>query len=66
MIILNPVGMERLGQIQDKYRFMNAFELEQDDVYEFCTRIIEAYHIGLCMDDEDIQFIERVLEKLCS
>ena len=65
MIILNPVGMERLGQIQDKYRFMNAFELEQGDVYEFCTRIREAYYIGLCMDDEDIQFIEKVLERLC-
>lgn len=65
MIILNPVGMERLGQIQDKYRFMNAFELEQDDVYEFCTRIREAYHIGLCIDDEDIKFIEKVLERFC-
>ena len=65
MIRLNPVGMERLKQIQDKYRFMNAFELEQDDVYEFCTRIREAYHIGLCMDDEDIEFIEKVLERFC-
>ena len=65
MIRLNPVGMERLEQIQDKYRFMNAFELEQDDVYEFCTRIREAYHIGLCMDDEDIEFIEKVLERFC-
>lgn len=65
MVILSAIGMERLGQIQDKYRFMNAFELEQDDVYEFCTRIRDVYYMGLCMDDEDIEFIEKVLDRLC-
>ena len=64
MKILSVKGMELLGEIQDKYKFMNGFELEQHDVYEFCTRIKEAYHIGLGMDDEDIDFIEEVLEKL--
>ena len=64
MKILSAKGMELLGEIQDKYKFMNGFELEQHDVYEFCTRIKEAYHIGLCMDDEDIDFIEEVLDKL--
>lgn len=64
MVILSAIGMERLGQIQDKYRFMNGFELEQHDVYEFCTRLREAYHMGLCLDDEDLEFIEEVLEKI--
>ena len=65
MAVLNTKGMEKLRQIQDKYKFMNAFELERQDVYEFCTRIKDAYHIGLCMEDEDVDFIENVLEKLC-
>lgn len=65
MVVLNAKGMELLGEIQDKYKFMNGFELERHDVYEFCTRIKEAYHIGLCMDDEDVDFIEEVLEKYC-
>lgn len=64
MVILSAIGMERLRQIQDKYRFMNGFELEQHDVYEFCTRLREAYHMGLCLDDEDLEFIEEVLEKI--
>ena len=64
MVILSAIGTERLRQIQDKYRFMNGFELEQHNVYEFCTRLREAYHIGLCLDDEDLEFIEEVLEKI--
>lgn len=65
MIRLNSAGMERIGQIQDKYRFKNNFELEAHDVYDFCNDIMEAYYIGLCIDDEDLEFIEMVLEKIC-
>lgn len=65
MIRLNSVGMERIGQIQDKYRFKNSFELEPHDVYDFCNDIMKAYHLGLCIDDEDLEFIEMVLEKIC-
>ena len=65
MLRLNDKGMERIGQIQDKYRFKNSFELEAHDVYDFCNDIIKAYHLGLCMDEEDLEFIEMVLDKLC-
>ena len=65
MIRLTNTGMERIGQIQDKYRFRNDFELEAHDVYDFCNAIRQAYHLGLCMDEEDLEFIEMVLDKLC-
>jgi hypothetical protein len=66
MVILSAIGMERLGQIQDKYRFMNGFELEQHDVYNFCNDIRQAYYLGLCIDEEDLEFIEMVLDKISS
>lgn len=65
MIRLNSVGMERIGQIQDKYRFKNNFELEAHEVYDFCNDIMKAYHLGLYMDEEDLEFVEMVLEKMC-
>ena len=65
MIVLNSAGMERIGQIQDKYRFKNDFELEAHDVYDFCNDIMKAYYLGLCIDEEDLKFIEMVLEKMC-
>ena len=64
MVILSAIGMEKLRQIQDKYSFMSEFELEQHDIYEFCTRLREAYHIGLCLDDADLKFIEEILKKM--
>lgn len=65
MIILNSNGMERIALIQDKYKFKNNFELEAHDVYDFCNDIKQAYDLGLCIDEEDLEFIELVLEKLC-
>lgn len=66
MIVLNSVGMEMIGQIQDKYKFKNTFELESHEVYDFCVDIMTAYHLGLCIDEEDLEFIEMVLEKMSS
>lgn len=65
MIILNSDGMKRIALIQDKYKFKNNFELEAHDVYNFCNDIKQAYYLGLCIDEEDLKFIELVLEKLC-
>ena len=36
---LNDKGIEKLREIQDKYKFMNTFEIEQDEVYNFCSNI---------------------------
>ena len=63
-IRLNDKGMERISEIQDKYKFMSAFEIEQDEVYNFCSNIKQAYYLGLCLDDEDLQFIEYVMDKI--
>jgi hypothetical protein len=65
MVVLNSVGMDMIEKIQDKYRFKNTFQLEQHDVYDFCHDIIQAYHLGLHIDEEDLEFIQMVLEKLC-
>ena len=65
MVVLNSVGMERLEQIQDKYKFKNNYQLEAHDVYEFCNDIRQAYYLGLCIDKEDLEFIETVLDKIC-
>ena len=65
MVVLNSVGMEKIEQIQDKYRFKNTFQLEQHDIYDFCHDIVEAYYLGLNIDKEDLEFIDMVLEKLC-
>ena len=62
---LNSVGMDRLEQIQDKYKFKNNYQLEAHDVYDFCNDIRQAYYLGLCMDEEDLEFIEMVLDKIC-
>lgn len=61
---LNDKGMKKISEIQDKYKFMNTFELEQNDIYEFCSNIRQAYYLGLHLDDEDLQFIEDVSEKI--
>ena len=64
MIGLNNKGMERLAKIQGKYKFMNHFELESDDVYEFCSNIIAASRLGLCLEDDDESFIQMVLDNI--
>ena len=64
MIVLNSVGMARIEQIQNKYKFKNNFQLEAHDVYDFCNDIKKAYYLGLCIDKEDLAFIEMVLEKM--
>ena len=61
---LNEKGMSRLGEIQNKYKFMDSFELEDDDVYEFCCNIMRAYELGLNLDDEDKNFIDMIFNEV--
>ena len=51
---------------QDKYKFKNNYQLEAYDVYDFCNDIRQAYYLGLCIDEEDLEFIETVLDKISS
>lgn len=64
MVVLSKTGMEKIEKIQDKYRFKNNFQIESHDVYDFCIDIIKAYHCGLCLDKEDLEFVEMVLDKM--
>ena len=61
---LNKKGMSRLGEIQSKYKFMDSFELEDDDVYEFCCNIMTACELGLNLDDEDKNFIDMIFNEV--
>lgn len=65
MVVLNSVGMEKIEQLQDKYKFKDTFEIEQHEVYDFCSDIMKAYYLGLHINEEDLEFIQMVLEKLC-
>ena len=65
MKVLTTVGMQRIAEIQNKYKFQNTFELETHDILGFCQDIKKAYYLGLNLDVEDLEFIEMVLEKLC-
>lgn len=60
---LNAKGMEKLNEIADRYRFRDTYELEQDDVYDFCHALYQAYHLGLRIYADDLDFIQMVMEK---
>lgn len=64
MIRLNVKGMERLNAISNKYKFRNHFEIEQDEVYDFCDALIRCVNLGLNMDKEDFEFIIDVRDRL--
>lgn len=61
---LSEKGMNRLGEIQTKYRFMDTFELEDDDVYNFCCNIKQAYELGLSLEKEDKDFIDMFFDEI--
>lgn len=58
---LTENDMNRLGKIQDKYKFMDTFYLEEDDIYNFCDNILKAYKLGLSLEWIDRKFIETIL-----
>lgn len=65
MKVLTSADMELLSDIQDKYRFRDTFQLEATDVYDFCKSIKEAYYLGLHIEFEDLEFIDRILNESC-
>lgn len=62
MKILSSTGLLKLNEISDKYKFLNDFVIEQDDVRNFCQNISQAYYLGLNMDQDDFDFIDKILE----
>lgn len=59
---LNAKGMEKLNEIADRYRFRDTYELEQDEAYDFCHALYQAYNLGLRIYADDLDFIQMVME----
>ena len=64
MLRLSVKGIEKLNAIADKYKFRNHYEIEQEEVLEFCTLFFRCINLGLNVDDEDYKFIIGIQEKL--
>lgn len=63
---LSVKGMEHLSAISTKYRFQDQFELESEDVVQFCRDFQQAEQLGLRVDEDDSEFIGKVLETYTS
>ena len=55
---LNAKGMAKLNEISTKYKFRDDFELEQEEVYDFCDAFLRCVNLGLNAEQEDVEFIE--------
>lgn len=53
--------VERINEIADKYKFRNHFEIESQEVMDFCRGIMQAQHLGLNLDEEDLEFVQKIL-----
>lgn len=62
---LNAKGMEKLNEISTKYRFKSTFEIEQEEVYDFCNDILKAAYLGLDLNPEDLNWIAEVRDAMC-
>ena len=60
MLRLSAKGMEKLNAIADKYKFRNHYEIEQEEVCDFCNSLIRCVNLGLNVDKEDFEFIVEV------
>lgn len=64
MIRLNAKGMEKISEISSKYKFRCTFEIEQDEVYDFCNALLRCSDLGLAIDADDEDFIIEVRDRL--
>ena len=64
MFRLSVKGMEKLNVIADKYKFRNHYEIEQEEVCDFCHSLIRCVNLGLNVDQEDYEFITDVINKI--
>lgn len=61
---LNTKGMEKLNNIAMKYRFRNQYEIEQEDVYNFCDSLLYCVQFGLNIDKQDFDFLIDIRDTL--
>lgn len=61
---LSAKGMVRLNEISAKYKFRDFFELEQEDVYNFCNAFLQCVVLGLNVESEDVVFVAEVRDTL--
>ena len=64
MLRLSVKGMEKINAIADKYKFRNHYEIEQEEMREFCSSLLRCINLGLNVDQEDYEFIIDIQEKL--
>lgn len=62
---LNAKGMEKLNEISTKYLFKSTFEIEQEEVYDFCNDILKAAYLELDLDPEDLDWITEIRDAMC-
>ena len=55
---------EKINEISTKYKFRDYFELEQDDIYNFCNTLLQCFVLGLSVESEDVAFITEVRDTL--
>lgn len=54
--------VDKINEISDKYRLMNHMEIEQHQIYDFCVDFNRMVDIGVNADQEDIDFINKLLD----
>lgn len=67
MKVLSQKGLEKISELQDKYRFQNTVEIiEPEEVIDFLEDLRHAYYYGLNVDDDDIHWMDETLDVLTS
>lgn len=62
---LSSAGYARIAELQDKYKVDTTFEItETDAAREFLEDLRACYNHGLEIEQEDLEWIETVVNKL--
>lgn len=61
---LNTKAMKKISEISTKYKFRDFFELEQDEIYNFCNAFLQCVVLGLNAESEDVEFITKIRDTL--
>lgn len=65
--VLSQKGLQKISDLQDKYRFQNHVEIQDpEDVLQFLRDLKQAEYLGLNVDTEDSDWVELAIDKLIS